>query len=158
MIKIRKFKEEWVDGLEVKPNEYTGKSYYEIFRNPSKSELNEACSTDFRRGIVLKNGDFYIVSESCNIIHIDLVRILKKAGIISDRYVETWWSNKDKDSLNEFFGIVETMTKFSFAQSLSYVYKVIEEAPEILNEYRLSFKKKNPYYYMNLDNTKVYDY
>ena len=74
MIRIRKFKEGWVDGVKIIPDEWHGVGYYEIYKNPSKKELNEASFYD-TRGIILKNGNFYVVNPSDELIHVSLINI-----------------------------------------------------------------------------------
>ena len=87
MIKLKWFKEEWVNSLKYKPITGDDNFYFEVFKNPTKAELKLSSKYDLVRGIILKNGEFYIVTPSNFIIHLDLVTILADLKIITKKYI-----------------------------------------------------------------------
>ena len=152
MIKIRKFKEEWVDGLKIKPDQWNDLSYYEIFKNPSKKELNDSDGYD-TRGVILKNGDFYIVSPSEELIHVSLLKILSTIKIITTKWIDDDWG-KDGDSLTEFLCVERAGDSFDFYQSESYFIKIM---PSLFEEYKINFKKNNPSYTLFIRSERVFN-
>ena len=154
MIKIRKFKEEFYDGLKIKPP-WNKDDYYEVFKNPSIRELNEAGKND-TRGVLFLNGDLYVVvGNSFDFIHESILFVLNKLKLIESKWLKSVWIN-NLESFNYFLCITRIKEEYIFNPAESYKIQSIKL--NILEKYAQVFHKKNPYYYMNLDNTKVYDY
>ena len=143
MIKIRKFKEEWVDGLKYKTI-YGEKTYYEIFKNPTIDELKKANPYNPVRGVILKNGEFYIIAPSSEIVHSNIVEILINTDIIKNWMGGNWW--RKKESLNEFLCIVQFENPTTFTISASYYSNEWIMDLEIFNQYKTNFEKQNPKY------------
>ncbi len=152
MIKIRNFKEEWVDGVKIIPDEWHNIGYYEIFKNPTKSELNEA-NPRYTRGVILKNGDFYVVKPSEELIHVSLIKILSAVKIMTTKWIDDKWG-KDGSSLVEFLCVERAEDSFDFYQSESYF---IEIMPSLFEEYKINFKKNNPSYTLFIRSERVFN-
>jgi len=148
VIKIKQFQEKWVNGVKYK-SPWDTMEYYEIFQNPSLRELKDASNSEVR-GIVLKNGDFYIVKNSQGLIHDNILEILFKAGnIITSKWVEDWYLKLD--SLDEFLCITQIEKSLEFAIAESYGFTGLDLDDEILNQYKKMFEKKNPQYSLSLE-------
>ena len=148
MIKIKRFKEEWVDGLKYKPITNDDTLYFEVFKNPTKAELKLANEYGLIRGIVLKDGDFYIVAPSSKIIHADLVMILSDLKIITEKYIWKWWTSFT-ESLEEFLCVAGRPFEFTIAES----YFASEDnilTDEVFNEYKTNFENKNSNYTLGI--------
>ena len=148
MIKIRNFEEEWVDTIKFEPS-YSELDSYEVFRNPNTKELNDAC-TNNTSGIVLPNGEFYVIKNACMLLHIGIIQILNRLKILKNNWDHEWYA--EKDSLNEFMGIERTGNSFEFSPAFSYPsYFIIK--PRIFEQYKINFEKKNPKYILSKDRT-----
>ena len=148
MIKIKNFKEEWIDAIKFTPS-YSGLGYYEIFKNPDTKELNDACKNN-TRGIILPNGNFYVIKDSCMLLHIGMLQILNEIKILKNKWGHEWYS--EEDSLNEFMGIERIGNSFKFSSAFSYPsYFLIKSG--IFNQYKINFEKENSKYVLLKDRT-----
>jgi len=148
MIKIRKFKEDWINSLKYKPVTSDDTSYFEVFKNPTKAELKLANKYGLIRGVILRNGDFYIVAPSSLIIHMDIVTILSDLKIITEKYIWKWWTSFT-ESLEEFLCVAGRPFEFTIAES----YFASEDnilTDEVFNEYKTNFENKNSNYTLGI--------
>ena len=144
MVKIRKFNEEWADGLEFEPN-WTSSGYYEIFKNPTRKELNDASIYKAGvRGVVLRNGTFYIGTLADDLIHTDLIKLLVKAKLIKNESGSDWFAKKE--SFHEFLAVEQKGKSFEFIPAESYFNPI---KSKMLLEYKTNFEKYNSNYQLN---------
>jgi len=156
MIKLRHFKEKWVDALKFTPvygGGFEG-TYYDVYKNPTVSEFKEigisakvlsiyGRPTGFR-AVILRDGDLYTVSPNDKAIHDDLLEIFYKLNIIGD-LIKDWYKNKE--SLNSFLCVVlENPKSTIFHVAESYNYEVLRPLDAgYLEDYQNNFKNKTGY-------------
>jgi len=136
-------KEDFFDAEKI--NTVSGKSYVEIYKNPSRKEIWDSFQKDVSaneygdlRGFLLENGDLYIaVCEEDEVIHDDILKILDKKGI-AER-VTGWETLNPEEYLAVFidknFGIVPSFNFYS-EEDLEYLLEFYKESVE--NNFHLS--------------------
>lgn len=86
--------EEFVDADKI--STISGKSYSELYRNPTRKELDEAFERDFSalnynmlRGFLTLKGDLYVsITEEAELIHDQLLKLIDKLTEVE--YQNTW--------------------------------------------------------------------
>lgn len=78
-------KEDYYDMFKYKSRYSNNSTLVEVWKNPNSNELRDILkkqSIIIARGVLFKNGDFYLASGK-NIIHEDLLKILSKDGLLT---------------------------------------------------------------------------
>ncbi len=115
--------------------------YQEIFKNPSAKELKNMANetSDIIRGVLLKEGDLYIINGD-DYTHFDL---LKELGNIA------FDGSKKRDSIN-ISSLKEKPREFFLSEG--YDDDKIKLYKKSLNEYVKIIKKKNPILSLTIKN------
>ena len=133
---FKQYVEKFVTGEKFKPA-YAQKDYWELFVNPTKSELKNV-----DRAVITPNGDLYTMKNgegsTDNYIHIGLVDYLHKQNIISIPQGAGGYFNKH---YNVFFAIAEYKGKWYISES----YKTDDKLLKVAEKYMTKAKKKNPF-------------
>lgn len=148
-MKLRKLIEEYSNTYKIRLG--SGKVFnFELFKNPSEKELKKCFYLGYIRGIILKNGDWYVArkfledNENKVLFHTELLRVLDEADIIKyePRYYDIFAVKK--------FLAIETKKENSITEwvvSESYPVGIfgkenVEKFKEYVKEYQKKFKYK----------------
>lgn len=142
-------KEEFYDAENYTSRYSSGSKYVEIFKNPTAEEyrtLLKESQVVIARGVLLRNGDLYVISAK-NVIHEDLLKILDKKGLLTFAYE---WDSSPK-YLNKFLCVVGFKNK-KLAPADSYQQEPFDEIKSgYLDVYRKLLNKNNPIFKLELE-------
>jgi len=88
---------------------------YPLIKNPKS--LSQFVPNS--RGVILSNGDLYLVSDALHVIHEEILGLMKELGIINEK--TTGWEDPTERTPNEFICVQRVWKKDAFALSESYV-------------------------------------
>lgn len=97
------------------------------------------------RGVLTKDGVLYVIADSFNVIHVDILSKMKQKGIISEQPVS--WEDLTKRVPDEFICVQRVWNKDVFALSDSYVLPKKEGREEVLELFKpfiILANKKHP--------------
>lgn len=134
--------EEFLDGAIT--STLSGKTYVEIYHNPTERELREAFFNDLSaqnygdlRGILLASGSLLIgVSKEAELIHDQLLKLLDNKNYVS--YVSSW----ETESINKFLAVFIYPNGTVSPSENSYL-GILDI--ETLHSYKASIERKNPH-------------
>lgn len=141
MIFKQALSEDFYDTFRYKPGYSNEATTVEVWKNPSSSELRDSLKSQsivIARGVLFKNGDFYIAAGK-NIIHEDLLKILAKDGLLA---FNKFW-DEDTKHLDKYICVYTDKSK-KIIPADSYQeepFKLIKE--KYFDIYEKALAKKN---------------
>lgn len=142
------YREEYIDTVTFDLGA-SGRANVELFHDPTPSEFRELVrerrmQSDVFRFIATYNGDIYAINthEQSIILHIDILDVLRKQGILSASM--TWAStSKSLKSFAAFTYHQKAGRFYAFSESYDpYVKNYLEKNPEIVEHYSKILSRK----------------
>ena len=133
MFKI--FKEEWVNTVPFRRKESV-----DIFKNPNSKEWRECIAFRYARGVIDPKGNLYCLSGAEHFIHVNILEILDKEGLV--KYSEDYFENSS--SLKNGLAVASLPNDLYILELANSYTFVIKEDDKLFQDIKLKFEKKNP--------------